>query len=52
MSTYNVKLFTTVESYKDWVVKQDVNKIKIVNVFSTTNNHIIITYINNKTLND
>lgn len=51
MSTYNVKLFTTVESYKDWAVKQDVNKIKIVNVFNT-NNNIIITYINNKTLND
>lgn len=51
MSTYNVKLFTTVESYKDWAVKQDVNKIKIVNIFNT-NNNIIITYINNKTLND
>lgn len=52
MKNYNVKLFDTVADYKDWVVKQDVNKIKIVNVFSTTNNHIIITYINNKTLND
>lgn len=51
MNTYNVKLFTTVEDYKDWVVKQDVNKIKIVNIFNT-NNNIIITYINTKTLND
>lgn len=51
MKTYNVKLFDTVDNYKDWVVKQDVNKIKIVNVFNTTRN-IIITYINNKTLND
>lgn len=51
MNNYNVKLFTTVESYKDWVVKQDVNKIKIVNVFNTYK-HIIITYINDKTLND
>lgn len=52
MNTYNVKLFTTVEDYKDWVVKQDVNKIKIVNVCNTVGSRIIITYINNKTLND
>lgn len=52
MNNYNVKLFTTVEDYKDWVVKQDLNKIKIVNVFNTADNHIIITYINNKTIND